>query len=161
MAMSYLIKHELIHLAVAIFLSYSILKWKPFTRESPEKHRKNSTKFHSKRAAVICLTYSIFIDLDHLFDFFLYNKRISFEVISFFTTPYFTNNGRVHVLLHGWEYAIILLVLSVFLKKYRDISVALSLAIIGHLLVDQFCYGMTPFKYFLVYRWMYGFGIEL
>jgi hypothetical protein len=73
----------------------------------------------------------------------------------------FLANGKVYVPLHGWEYAIILLMLSLFLKKYRDIYVALSFAIIGHLLIDQFCYGMTPLKYFLVYRWMYGFGIEL
>lgn len=138
------VQHELIHLAVAIFLTYLTFTW-----------------FHSKRAAITCLIYSIFIDLDHLFDFFLYNKGISFNIVSFFTGNYFLENGKAYVPLHGWEYAIILLMLSLFLKKYRDIYVALSFAIIGHLLIDQFCYGMTPFKYFLVYRWIYGFGMVL
>ncbi len=138
------ITHELIHFGVAIFLTYLFYKW-----------------FHSKRSTILCFAYSIFIDLDHLFDFFLYNKGISFNAFIFFTTPYFPNSGKAYVPLHGWEYAIILLTLSLFLRKYRDISIALSLAIIGHLLIDQFCYGMTPFKYFLIYRWWYGFGIEL
>ncbi len=138
------VQHELIHLVVAIFLAYLIFTWS-----------------HSKRAVIICLTYSIFIDLDHLFDFFLYNKGLSFDIALFFSSNFFLANGKVYVPLHGWEYAIILLILGIFIKKYRDIYVALSLAIIGHLLVDQFCYGMTPFKYFLVYRWVYGFGIEL
>jgi len=138
------VQHELIHLIIAFFLTYLTFKW-----------------FHSKKAAGVCLTYSIFIDLDHLFDFFVCNKGISFNAFSFFSTDYFHINGKVFVLLHGWEYAVILLILSMFLNKYRDISIALSLAIIGHLLFDQFCYSMTPFKYFLVYRWWYGFGIEL
>jgi|SRR3989339_931223 len=138
------VTHELIHLIVAIFLAYPIFKW-----------------FHSQKAAIVCLCYSIFIDLDHLFDFFLYNKGISFNIALFFSSNFFLANGKACVLLHGWEYAIILLTLSLFLRKYRDIYVALSFAIIGHLLIDQFCYGMSPFKYFLVYRWMYGFGIEL
>lgn len=138
------VQHELIHLTAAICLAYLTFKW-----------------FHSKRAAVICLTYSIFIDLDHLFDFFLYNKGISFDIALFFSSNFFLANGKAYVPLHGWEYAIFLLILSMFHKKHRDIYVALSFAIIGHLLIDQFYYSMTPFKYFLVYRWMYGFGIEL
>jgi hypothetical protein len=47
-------------------------------------------------------------------------------------------NGKAYVPLHGWEYAIVLLILSMFLNKYRDIYVSLSLAIIGHLLIDEF-----------------------
>ena len=151
------IKHELIHFMVANFLAYFILKRKPLATESME----NSIGFSSKRAAIICLTYGIFIDVDDLFDFFLYNKGISFNVLSFFITPYFLESGKTYVLLHGWEYAIILIVLTIFLKKHKDIYVALCLAIFGHLLMDQFCYGMKPFKYFLFYRWWYGFGIEL
>ena len=138
------VSHEAIHFVVAILLAWLIFNW-----------------FHSKRAAVVCFSYSVLIDIDHLFDFFVYTKGVSFDIYSFFTTPYFLENGKAYVPLHGWEYAIILLILSVFLKKYRDIYVALSFAIIGHLLIDQFYYSMTPFKYFLVYRWIYGFGMEL
>lgn len=139
----YLTGHELIHLVGAIFLTYFLYR-----------------VFRSKRATIICLTYSFFIDIDHVLDFYFYNG-ITINIFSFFATPYFMNSGKVYVLLHGWEYIIFLLCLSVFLKKHRDIFFAFCFAIFGHLLTDQFCYGMKPFKYFLLYRWLYGFGIEL
>jgi hypothetical protein len=128
------ITHELIHVAVSSLLAYIVFLW-----------------FHSKRAGIICFTYGIFMDLDHLFDFFLATNGISFNIVSFFTMDYFTVNGKVFVPLHGWEYVILYLGIG-FIKKYRDISISLSFAIIGHLLIDHISYGIKFSEYFILYR---------
>lgn len=91
------------------------------------------------------------MDLDHLFDFFLATNGISFNIVSFFTMDYFTVNGKVFVPLHGWEYVILYLGIG-FIKKYRDISISLSFAIIGHLLIDHISYGIKFSEYFILYR---------
>lgn len=129
------ITHELIHVTVSSFLAYIVFQW-----------------FHSKRALIICFAYGIFMDMDHLFDFFLSNKGISFDIISFFSTDYFSKNGKAYVPLHGWEYAIILLGCGIFLKKYKDINIPLSFAIIGHLIIDHICYDIKLLNYFLLHR---------
>jgi hypothetical protein len=76
----------------------------------------------------------------------------------------FLKSGKIYILFHSWEYAIILLVIALFLKKNLKIKsfiLAISIGLFFHLVTDiAINEGVTPRSYFIIDRAKNNFEIE-
>ena len=115
-------------------------------------------KYRQRRLFFLCLAVTIFIDLDHLIDYFLAVNFSRFDLIEFLDTNFVIKANKIYVLFHGWEFVFILLFLAGVIKKYRPVLLTMGLAIFGHLLVDQFTNGTWIFGYSLIYRLINNFS---
>lgn len=95
----------------------------------------------------------ILIDLDHLIDYFLY-AGFTFNLKKFALID-FLKSGKVYLFFHSWELIIFLYIIG-FLLGVGKYSLALSLGILGHLLVDSI-FHKTFLLYSLFYRIWYNF----
>lgn len=80
----------------------------------------------------------VLVDLDHVIDYFLaFGWNIRFE---YFAKGYeFLKSDKIYILLHGWEYVIILAVLAIWIFKNRtakSVILALALGLFFHLGFD-------------------------
>ena len=110
---------------------------------------------------LVCLMSGFFIDLDHFVDYFYWaGLRLNFK--EFFNTSLYTDSTKkVFVLLHGWEYLpIILLVSARYEKEIPGLTIALFLPYLFHLTMDQICSRGTFFSYFLIYRILHKFSLK-
>lgn len=112
--------------------------------------------FHSTKLALICLLVGIFIDLDHLIDYFLY-FGLKFSWIDFFKGS-FLKSGKIYLFLHSWELIVPLWIWGIYFKQEILASV-IMIGFIAHLLIDQFREKKT-FMYFLTFRVLNGFKVE-
>jgi hypothetical protein len=136
--MSFLIKHEAVHLAVALLLCVLIWRW-----------------YQAWSLIFLLLGVSFLIDVDHLFDCFMV-YGFDFSLIDFLSGKYWSNTDQLFVPLHSWE-LMGLIWLFCWWKKRVDIGLTVSLAMAGHMLVDQFTYTMHPLAYSLIYRAFHDF----
>lgn len=85
----------------------------------------------------------VLIDVDHVLDYYNWYWR--------------KDKGRLYVLLHGWEYSAVSLVLVLALW-YHPVLLAAVLGHIGHLIGDQIGNRpMHPLAYSVIYRISAGF----
>lgn len=132
-----LILHELIHFFVALAIAgFIYLKWRNW------------------KLVVWVFAVGIFLDIDHLIDCYLTNG--DFNV---FENSYFATSQKAYVLLHSWELLIPWWIWIIYSKKY-SLGWTISLAFVGHLLIDQFSYSSQPLTYFLTYRILHGFDLS-
>lgn len=133
---SELLIHELIHLTAGV-LSGGILV------------------FLTKRWAALiwAVGISMFIDIDHLVDYF-YGIGFKFDWYTIMYGTYLDESDRFFVPLHSWELAMILLVFGYkqWKKQSRVIVLALGLGMLSHLLVDQIDHQLPWQTYFLTLR---------
>ena len=91
----------------------------------------------SPAAGVVALGVGVLIDVDHLFDFYLWYLR--------------RKKGKIYLLFHAWEYSIAgLLILG--LVWYHPVLLAAALAQLGHVAADHFHNRLAPWGYFITYR---------
>ena len=97
-------------------------------------------------AAPIALATGVFLDVDHILDFYVtYVKK---------------DRGRVFVLAHGWEYATagMVFMLAVW---YHPWLLAAVLGLLGHVISDQIANRPKhPLGYSIAYRIRVGFRRE-
>lgn len=105
----------------------------------------------------------VLIDLDHLIDYFLafrWRWRLSY----FLKGYQFLKSDKVYVLLHGWEYIIVLSLVLWTMDMSTSIFIGLfafGLGSLFHLIVDTFVnHGMTFWGYSFFYRLQRGFDVE-
>lgn len=99
----------------------------------------------SPAAGGAALAFGVLIDADHLFD--LYQSWIRRQP------------DKVYVLLHGWEYSIIgLLVLGLVFSQ--PILLGVVLGHLGHVATDHFHNRISPWAYFIIYRAWVRFDAE-
>lgn len=120
---------------------------------------------HYKIRSLISLSLfvGIFLDLDHLIDYFLAVEFSRFNLIDFLDTrSYFQEAGKMFIFFHGWEYVLGFLFLSGVIKKYRPWLLTIALAMLGHLVIDQFSFWSLTDQWILGYlifwRWGNGFN---
>lgn len=106
--------------------------------------------------ALSCLVGSVIPDVDHILEYTKYcseyNKKPSFK--EFVSGKYFDDKKTVYVLLHGWEFAVIGLILLCKQKdKCNNIVKGLSLGYMSHMILDQIGNNVTMKGYFWLYRW--------
>jgi hypothetical protein len=102
----------------------------------------------------------IFLDLDHLIDYFIYfGMRFKWsEFMQRFFQFEYLKSGKVYIFLHSWEIIVGFSLLASDYKMTLPI-LAVSLGFIGHLLVDH-RREIKPFGYFLTYRIIHDFKLE-
>jgi len=111
------------------------------------------------------LLSGFFVDGDHLFDYFMYKGSFNFNLAEFFSASYFTEHA--YVLLHGFEYAI-LLFLAAFCIKYlwkksgaaAPLLAVLALSLSFHLIFDMIQYKPRWQTYFISYRLLHNFELS-
>ena len=112
----------------------------------------------SSAAAVACFLTGVFIDLDHIVDFF-YNKRDHFRVHRFFAAFKFGVFENIFVFLHSWEFALIWLALLLSLPEARQpVVLGLFIGFVTHLGLDNLFNRHARWAYFLFYRLWHGFA---
>lgn len=136
----FVVFHELLHFGVASVLSV-FLFW----------------KFHSLKIIMLVFLVTFLLDLDHLFDYFYFAHNLNFWEY-FGKVDFFIRTQKSFVFAHSWELVIFLGAWGWF--KKLPVLIAISLAIAGHLLVDQFTYTSNPLAYFLFFRALNDFGLS-
>ncbi len=119
-------------------------------------------RYRDWRLIFAAVLIGLFIDLDHLFDFFAYYGS-TFELSDFFFSGYMAASGKIYVPLHGWEDLFILGLLGFLLEKrlkIKGLTAVILLAYGSHLLWDHLCFAQHPWVYFFSYRFFNSFSIE-
>lgn len=136
--MSFLIPHEAVHITVALLLCILIWRW-----------------YRSWSLMFLLLGITVIMDADHLFDCFIAFGG-KFNMTDFWGGKYWYNTDQLFVPLHSWE-LIVLVWLLCWWRKRIDVGLTVTLAMSGHILVDQFTYTMHPLAYSLIYRAVHDF----
>src|SRR3989344_955256 len=87
----YLLKHEAIHLSISLLIGYFV--WKKYHKPIP--------------AFAAAILGGFFIDIDHLFDYFLV-FGLNFNLDYFLNSYQFISSRKVYVPFHAWEWVILL-----------------------------------------------------
>lgn len=113
--------------------------------------------WRKKELIFLSLIISVFIDLDHFVDYWLYLGYLSFNLREFFDGYYFLASKKFYVPFHAYEYGVIGLILGTIFKKYRPYFFTFAIAILGHLVFDMFSNGVPILNYSLIFRIINGF----
>ncbi|MBI4039335.1 hypothetical protein HY388_00725 [Candidatus Daviesbacteria bacterium] len=108
-------------------------------------------------ASVLVVLVGVFIDLDHLFDYF-YAYGWSWSPGLFFKHAFTAVSGKAFLPLHGWDLVAILLVIG--WKSKNIIVSAVAVGMFAHLMMDQYLVANHPFAYFLFYRLINNFSVD-
>jgi len=104
------------------------------------------------------LISGIFIDLDHIPDYFVNIGKIKFDFKDFIRKCDSYELKKVYLFLHSFELLIILALITYFYRNSILIGITLGLTV--HILLDAiFNYGHT-FTYFFIYRYMKKFELK-
>lgn len=159
--------HELTHFSASI--SAGVIGWFVFAKNK----RSGKYFFLTITAALIG---GFFIDLDHLFDYFLAFGS-DFRINYFFRGYQFLKSDRIYLPLHSAELAIILITVPLFIKKFRPQLPALpagrlnyfitllllfsfGLSLFFHLCTDAMINELPARSYFLTYRIARNFRLK-
>lgn len=108
-------------------------------------------------AALACFLMGVFIDLDHVVDFF-FNRR-HLHIRRFFTTFKYEVLENIFVFLHSWEFAMVWLALLLSLPEARaPVALGLFIGFVTHLALDNIFNRHARWAYFLFYRLRHGFA---
>ncbi len=103
-------------------------------------------------AIPLALVGGFFIDADHLIDYFIYEKFRRFDLPQFFKGENFDRSGKVYVFAHGFEFAIILIILGIIYPHLGWVFYSLGFANLLHLLYDTIYNKPIWPTYFFLFR---------
>ncbi len=112
---------------------------------------------NSFTAAVACFISGTVIDIDHVFDYYLYCGRLSLDISEI--SGFYQHYGKVIVVLHSYELLFVAVIVT-FIFHVHVLFIGVAIGFVGHMLMDTFAYEMKPQSYFLLYRIRNGFKIE-
>lgn len=124
--------HESAHFLVAAILAFGFFR-----------------KDRSLKLILAIFAATFLLDLDHLFDYFNFVRKLSFREF-FQGVDFFGGSNKIFIPLHSWELSFFLGIWG-WLRK-RPLFLAISFALAGHLLVDQLTYTSNPLAYFSIFR---------
>ncbi|MDP3974282.1 MAG: hypothetical protein Q8P92_05625 [Candidatus Daviesbacteria bacterium] len=133
--------HELIHILLGLILFLSL-----------------SRIIKKYRLLFWAFLVSIFLDIDHLFDYFI-ALGAKLDINAMVTGSYFDTNTHTYIPLHSWELAVIMIILG-WIKRRKNVGkflIATGVGIFTHLLVDQTWYQPIWNVYFLISRFAHNF----
>jgi membrane-bound metal-dependent hydrolase YbcI (DUF457 family) len=105
--------------------------------------------------AASCFLAGIFIDLDHFFDYFI-SEGFRIDIKDFF---YKCNNSLIKqyfLLLHSYEFILILAAITLFLKN--PVLTGVFIGVASHFIADIFHHPEYFMYYSFVYRASINFG---
>lgn len=108
--------------------------------------------FQSPSAVLATFLGGVFIDLDHLVDFYFSRPRKIFSFQGFLSPhKYMRRNQKAYVPLHSYE-LILIIWLSSWYTDWNLILLGIALGFTLHLILDDIGNEMKTFSYFLIYR---------
>lgn len=107
---------------------------------------------HNWWAVPAALVSGFLIDGDHFIDYFIHNRLEYFDINEFKSGEYFDKFGKVYVFAHGFEYAVILIVLAIFIPKFAWLFYSLGISNLLHLLYDTIYNKPIWPTYFISFR---------
>lgn len=141
--------HEFTHITLSLFVGFII--WKKL----------------NKPISIFAATLlgGVFIDLDHLIDYFL-AFGTKFNLFYFLKGYQFLKTEKIYIPLHSWELVIIFFLIILFFMNFkrfitlRTLLLAFSISLFLHLSIDVFTNNMLPQSYFLTYRMQNNFNLK-
>lgn len=122
--------------------------------------------WNDRKSLLISLFFTflggVLIDIDHFLDHFL-SFGLNFNYDYFIKGEYFLKSNKAYIFFHGFEYVILFGVLSLFAraKVKKMIFIGLALGMLSHLLIDILLF-QNPIKgYFILYRILNGFDVDM
>ncbi len=94
------------------------------------------------------------IDLDHVIDFWIYKKRITYT--KEFFSGFHRNWGKLPILFHSIEFLPLLMILGV-IAGLHEYAFVLVLGMLLHLTMDALHNSADKYTYFLTYRMINNF----
>lgn len=103
----------------------------------------------------------VFVDLDHFIDYY-FVFGFDFRLDYFFNSYQFLKSGKDYIFFHGWEYALILAILILFVRSRiaKSIFLGLALGLFFHLVLDTVLNGLPAKSYSIIYRATRNFEAE-
>ncbi|MDE3077630.1 MAG: hypothetical protein KGJ86_19595 [Chloroflexota bacterium] len=102
------------------------------------------------------MVFGILVDLDHLFDYFYAERRLTFSLRTFLRSRHWRKSGRLFVFFHAFEY-LPLVYCTWHALRGRRWAMAATTAMSVHLLADQTLNDLRPWGYFILYRLCHRF----
>lgn len=109
----------------------------------------------SPLAAGCCFVAGVLLDADHLLDFWMYKKRITFGKEIF--QGFYKKFGKVYIWFHSFEFLVPLAIMTYF---FRLAGLGLTVGFLSHLISDSLSYELHPLSYCLTYRIAKGFDLS-
>ena len=106
----------------------------------------------------LCIFFGWIIDIDHIFDYLLFKKKVKIDFQEFISGNYFKVSKRIYLPLHSYELSIILLFIFFIFNETSFIFI--FFAHILHLLQDQITNKVKPLSYFFTYRALNSFNVN-
>ncbi len=100
----------------------------------------------------------VLLDLDHFFDYFIHTGWNT-DIKRFFEFSYQLKYTRLYVLLHAYEYMIIVALCLVF-SHYHPLIIAAGIGYAHHLILDHLFNRVKPLAYFITYRARNRFSMQ-
>ena len=115
--------------------------------------------FKSAGYAAISFIAGVFIDLDHLIDYYL-NHPFTARIKEIYATCAAMRLKKIYIVLHSYE-LIILLWISIFAFGLGNFWKAIAIGMTQHIIFDQITNPINTYGYFLAYRITKGFNTHL
>ena len=111
--------------------------------------------------ALLAFIVGVFVDLDHLIDFWALKPANPFDVREFLDSEHYNQQSKhIFIFLHGWEWAGVLFALAYFYNWNIYLLVS-AIALVLHLIIDtkNLSNGQkhSPFIYLFFFRLLKGF----
>lgn len=111
--------------------------------------------FKSFGCAAVSFITGVFIDLDHLFDYYI-SHRFTLNVKRIYCACRMIRFRRLFILLHSYE-LIALLWIAIYILSLSNIWKAAAIGLTQHMILDQIANPINKYGYFLTYRLMNRF----
>jgi len=116
--------------------------------------------------ATLALLINVFLDVDHLFDYWLangfdldYKKFVNETVGGDEPGVYFRKSQKVVIFLHSWE-LLFLVLAATRVFNLPQLTIVAIFGFLPHLIWDQITYAKEPLMYFLVFRILHRFDLK-
>lgn len=113
--------------------------------------------------AVLAFLISVFIDLDHYLEGFLFNGSNLKWLFTLEPGNYWVKTGKMTILLHSWEILPLILFLGWAFQQW-PLAFTITLSLFIHYIIDAGLYihykKMSIFHYFFLYRAYHCFNFK-
>lgn len=106
-----------------------------------------------------CFLSGIFIDIDHIFDYWLARKQLFVTYSKLFGFCGLERGGKLYLLFHSFEF-LVLFWLIFFTFQLNVFWLGLGIGVTAHMIADQFANPLRPYALFFVYRLRHRFEKE-
>ena len=112
---------------------------------------------HSWDGTMACFLSGIFIDLDHIIDFWIAKKRFPRQYRDLYSFCANEKAGKLHLVFHSYELLAVLWFLC-FFSKWNPVWLGITIGMTLHIIFDALTNSLKPFVYFMIYRIKHNFS---